>query len=225
MVSPKKQYLNMVSVRLGLGGMPNLSALNKILAYVLEGEFHLYFDHDVYGTPVDGSFDQVNDTQVMVCGESSPLHGRKTLVETNLIRAENEYRISLSQFICKGKTYYPVDETGTMIEFRKLNPDSFYCLKNELDTFINNRNGVKGRRKGKTQMKREKALIEYLRHVTQKDDLTPQEYYVAINEPKQETLWDALTNYDSTIFKPNGEEQFFRHQKIIEFPRGTRKYG
>jgi hypothetical protein len=225
MASSEKQYLNTVSVRLGLGGMPNLKALNEILAYVLDGALSLYVDDDIDGVAIDDSFEQISDTKIMVCGESSRLLGRKTLIVTPQYGTESGYQISLSQFMHNNKTYYPVDETGMWLQFRKWNPDSFYCLKNELDTFMDKRNGVKGRRRGLTQMKREKALIEYFRHETQQMDLTPQEYFVAISEPKQETLWAALTVYDSTIFKPNGEEQFFRHQKLIKFPRGTRKYG
>jgi hypothetical protein len=224
MVSHEKQYLNKVSVRLGLGGMPNLSALNEILAYVLDGTLLLYFDDDIYGTPIDGSFDQISDTKVMVQGESSTLSGRKTLIVTAQYGTESACHISLAQFIHNKKTYYPVDETGMWLEFRKWNPDSFYCLKNELDTFMDKRNGVKGRRKGETQMKREKALIEYLRYVTQQDDLKPQEYYVAINEPKQETLWAALVKHNPTIFNPTAKEQFFRYLKIIKFKDGTGKY-
>ena len=221
MVSPEKQYLNTVSVRLGLGGMPNLSALNEILAYALDGTLRLYFDDDIDGAPIDGSFDEISDTKIMVCCESSHLLGRKTLIANNMYGTESGYHISLSQFTHDKKTYYPTDETGLWIEFITLPPNSFYCLKNELDTFMDKRNGVKGRRKGLTQMKREKALMEYFRYVTQQMDLTPQEYYLAINEPKQETLWAALAVHNPIIFNPTAKEQFFRNLKIITFKPGT----
>lgn len=220
MVSPEKQYLNTVSVRLSLGGMPNLNALNEILAYALDGKLRLYFDDDIVGAPIDGSFEEISDTKIMVYCESSRLLGRKTLIVTPQYGTESGYHISLSQFMHNKKKYYPVDETGMWLEFRKWNLNSFYCLKNELDAFMDKRNGVK-RRKGLAQMEREKTLMEYFRHVTQQMDLTHQEYYVAISEPKQETLWAALAKHNPTIFNPKAKEQFFRHLKTITFKPGT----
>lgn len=239
MVSIEKQYLNTVSVRLGLGGMPNLSALNEILAYVLDGTLRLYFDDDIDGVPIDGSFEQISDTKIMVSGESSSLLGRKTLIATNQYGIEKGYQISLSQFTHDGKMYYPVDVTGLWIEFIKLTPNSFYCMKNELDTFICNLNrkeetllnkstvSAKGKLRKKHILERRldafNAFCDERKITANLENSEHQTIYESfIPLMTKRDFYNELQKFDSKLFAC-ASKGFYGNKRVnIEFNKGAR---
>lgn len=220
-MSSDKISLNGVSIELGFGGMPNLTALNEILYKSVRNGLNIYFDVAVYGADIHGSFEDILDDQgevvrVMVEGDSTYINrGCKRLITLDSI---HDFNITVSQFSYENKLYYPVEETGMWLEFITLDLNQFYCYRAELDALIN-----KKEKKISIQKSRENTLKKMLANKANMEinnDLDYQTAYQYINEPTQADLWDMLKNFAPEQFRA-GQSDFFKYFRSINFKLGT----
>jgi len=132
--------INSVSCELGLGGMPNLQALNQILHISKEKGLPIYFDVEIYGVETSNELKPIINedgsiTKVMV-GVSPDYFDdelRKLIVAP---RDSDNFNIIISTFNYGNKNYHSVDKTGMALDCVVLNYSRVYCIRDELDEYL-----------------------------------------------------------------------------------------